>query len=258
MGSKHAMDIERVCTTDSYGSSYDGIYLRWTLEPKGVYVRRDLKKIVFVGNGGSLQHKPFFSIYDIETDTQIEKGVYVQYGAPSIGEYCFGNFDKKDDRIFMFGIGICARKIFYVNTDTGDYEEKVVNPTGEAFNEELCEILPMIKCVRDRKSYGYVCRILVAAKDNAEDHMQHVVVFCNDFAIAKFGFKHKVHQAYFVTKQMSDSERLMLIIGFVRKEWNDAGIFPQELFNHIRDYAKLPRLFLIAQASTELRINQIV
>ena len=133
MGNTSIVDIEQ---TKNDNSSFKEIHLILS-RSCSTYIRPDLTKLVMIGNAGSrIIHKPFYSIYDLETGLQIEKKVGVDGPVPIKGAYCFGYFDK-GNKTLIFCIGVWAKHIYYIDTDTGEYTEELVNPERAISNKDI-------------------------------------------------------------------------------------------------------------------------
>ena len=235
--------------------------------PAAIYVRPDLSKFVMIGNNGSMSNKPYYSIYDISTKTQIEDRLYVDTSLFTKGAYSFGYFDE-DNKTLVTCISIYAKKIFYINTDTGKYTEKEVNPSGEMGNDKIEELIQRSSKSKVSTMNGYSFHYIMAKKA----YESRVDIFLNDNKPVKSepnAVKRIIHQgantckAWFMIKhQLSEKERWrleMLIYGWIRSVMDHEIIstFPMDLVDVMVNYNEAGGLYLISHSNKFLKINMI-
>ena len=226
------------------------------------FVRPDLTKLVIVRDAGMTNHKPVYLIYDIKTGIQIEKRVEVDHPGPLKGRYCYGYFDKTNYEIFIFCIGLWAKKIFYVNTITGQYTEQLVNPEGEYENPYINEVMYMDYLSFNEKVNvnGYSVRMSADARRN----IYNVHVSLQRWQVYVCTMKYPIaSKSYFMRKRVQGTY-LTLIYGYFRsgEDMNDDRILPQDLAKCINDYinyidSDTEDMCLITESTAELKIVKL-
>ena len=222
------------------------------------FIRPDLRKLIMVGNAGGSNHKPFYLIYDIRTGLQIEKRIEVDHPEPLKGRYCYGYFDKTDYGIFIFCIGPSAKKIFYIDTITGEYTKKLVNPDGEFENPYINEVMYMDYLNFNEKELGKDYSVETFSDERRRiydvDVSYHRLIFYRfqmPGPITSYFMRQRLHCTY-----------LTLIYGLFRctEDVNDNRIFPQDIAKCINNYidGDTRDLYFITESTTDLRISKIL
>eukprot|EP01084_Bolivina_argentea_P266110 451248_1 len=184
--------------------------------PSGIYIRPDLSKLVIIGNSASMSNKPFYSIYDIQTNKQSQTKVNPDQSIPLKGAYCFGYFDENDTTL-QFCIGVWSKKIFYVNTNTGLYNEKLVNPEGVSGNTEIENILKANSIRYKNKLNGYSFNI---NNDEKENEYYINILAPSNKNVSKINHTSIIRRAYFMYKLSNNLsytvKEILLICGYIR------------------------------------------
>ena len=229
---------------------------KFSESPYAIYVRPDLSKLVLIGSNGDkvITSTPFYSIYDVATNTQIELQFDIGGFYSPHSDYCFGYFHD-DQKTFIFCIGMSARKVFSVDTDTGQYTQRVVNHAGIVGNESIDNIIDM-----HRNSYLQhnidQYRLYMLRNDGTRTYFAG--------ASTPYGYNYKgayhtsaIDNAYLMEYMLPDSQNILLICGFIRSIRDD--IFPQELIRIICHY-KVRNVCVIAHSNRikTLKITELL